>query len=494
MGIISAFAEDVRAAAMGLLEKDPNKRIQTAQQVVDRIEKGLGERLNTVKQSKPATPVPRERSVLPAQRQRTADPILDRFVQNMILETSRTPATASSAPRTFVVARVAERCIAAQIGVENGWRCDLPDEVGDGLADPNLYRSGTDRRRYVFTSPDGAEQIALTATGVNVGVELMRTSEHLVSRYDPLQPDDTALLELWRQEEWEILKKLSWKTLTQQRGAAGVLNVGLFARFLGGGKIKLRNSPALLFHGAALYELGQKEEGMARITEFKVQYGHMWPSSYLAVAHFYVAQDKVATGSNELAIDLMVQSYMLQPFERVAKAVEAVAGRRPSLRVWYGERFPDYNLDCVDGGTKNIKLYDCLYAMDDSQLMAVCLLGGFRGNAPYSEFMRRYVNYTAWFGSFLHELHVITHRTVRDADRPEHYFGEDLALRSGAPFRVLEDYRAFVQRAIKPATIPTIYLINKQGYVVHEGQLGPIDLWDAVALAGDLRMERLQQR
>jgi len=487
-----AVPEWLDALITDLLEKDPNKRIQTAQQVVDYIEKGLGERLNTVQQSKPATPVPRERSAVPSpSRGRTEDPILARFIQGMIVETARVePAQATDSP--FVVARMAQRCVAAQIGVGQGWMCDLPDEAGDGLADPHLYRSGTERRRYLFTRPDGAEQIALTTTGVNVGVELVRTPEHLMQRYDPLQPDETALLELWRQGEWEALKKLAWRTLTQQRGAAGVLNTGLFARFLGGGKIKLRNTPALLFHGAALYESGQRKEGMEQITEFKVQYGHQWPTSYLAVAHFYVALEKAAGGNRDLAVDLMVQAYMLDPLDRVADTVESLVGRRPSNRFWYGERFPDYNLDGVDGSSKNIKLYDCLYTMDDSQLMAVCLLGGFRGNAQYSEFMRRYVNYAAWFGDFLYELHVITHRTVRDSDRPEHYFGEDLALRSGAPFRVLEDYRAFVQRAIKPHTIPAIYLINKQGYVVHEGQLGPVDLWDAVALSGELRMERLQ--
>jgi serine/threonine protein kinase len=473
-----------------LLEKEPAKRIQTARQVVERVEKGLGERLNTVQQSVPLTPVPEERTESPVHEKASAsDPILSHFIERMILETSRSPGPGVRPKAPFVVSRLARSSIAARIGVQEGDYCALPDEAVDGLADPHLYRTGTDRRHYLFTRPDGSEQISLTTSGVNVGVELQRTPEHLLRHYDPLQPDEMALMELWRQGEWTHLKTLAWQTLTQHRGGAG-----LFARILGGGKIKVRNTPALMFHGAALYEEGHHKEGLEQIVEFKAKSGHLWSSSFLAVAHFYLGLDKASSGATDLAVDLLLQSYRLEPFERVALRVESIAGRRPSNQSWYGQRIPDYNLDAVDGGSKNVKLYERLHAMDASQVIAICLLGGFRGNLVYSEFMRRYVNYAAWFGEFLYELHVVTHRTVRDGARPEHYFGEDLALRSTAPFVVLEDYRAFVQRAIKPSTIPTIYLINKQGYVVHEGQLGPVDLWDAVALAGDLRMERLQRR
>ncbi len=488
--------EWIDSLILDLLEKDPEKRIQTAQQVVDRIERGLGERLNTVQQSLPATPVPEERTAAPdyAKKKPKTDPILARFIKDMTIETSRGSGAVPDPVKSFVVDRVAKTSIAAELGVQPGYFCEVPDDMKDDLADPHLYRHGRDRRRYIFTSPDGKDQIKLTTTGVNVGIELVRTSEHLMEHYNPLQPDETGLLELWRQRDWDCLEKLSWRTLTQQRGAAGMLNTGLFARFLGTGKIKIRNTPALLFHGAALVEQGKKKEGMEQINEFKVQYGHIWPSKYLSVAHFYVAMEKAAGGSDELAIDLLVQAYTLEPLDRVAEAVEKMAGVRPSNQYWYGQRFPDYNLDAVDGGGANNKLYQSLMAMDDTQMVAVCLLGGFRGNVQYSEFMRRYLNYAAWFGEFLYELHVITHRTVRDAARPEHYEGEDLAIQASAPFRVLEDYRAFVQRAIKPSTIPTIYLINKQGYVVHEGQLNATDLWDAVALAGELRMERLQNQ
>jgi len=486
--------EWIDALILDLLEKDPNKRIQTAQQVVDRIERGLGERLNTVQQSMPATPVPRERTAAPAHGKPAADPILTRFIKDMIIETSRGAGQIPDPERAFVVDRVAAKSIASELGVQRGYYCEVPDDLKDGLGDPHLYRHGRDRRRYVFTSPDGSDQIKLTTTGVNVGIELIRTSEHLLEHYNPLQPDETALLELWRQKDWDNLEKLSWRTLIQQRGAASMLNTGLFARFLGGGKIKVRNTPALLFHGAALVEQGKQKEGMDQVNEFKVQYGHIWPSKYLAVAHYYVAMEKATAGSDELAIDLLVQAYTLEPLERVARAVEKMAGVRPTNQYWYGQRFPDYNLDGVDGGGQNNKLYESLMKMDESQMVAVCLLGGFRGNVQYSEFMRRYLNYAAWFGEFLYELHVITHRTVRDNARPEHYEGEDLAIQASAPFKVLEDYRAFVQRAIKPSTIPTIYLINKQGYVVHEGQLNATDLWDAVALAGELRMERLQNQ
>ena len=61
------------------------------------------------------------------------------------------------------------------------------------------------------------------------------------------------------------------------------------------------------------------------------------------------------------------------------------------------------------------------------------------------------------------------------------------------PFLVLEDYRGFVQRAIKPGRTPTVYALNKQGIVMHEGQLDPVGVWDALASAGRYRMDRLHR-
>ena len=123
--------------------------------------------------------------------------------------------------------------------------------------------------------------------------------------------------------------------------------------------------------------------------------------------------------------------------------------------------------------------------------MIVCLLGGFRGNLAYSDFMMRYTSYNAFFAEFIAGVHVVTHRVRRDAKRPQHYVGEDHALQSGLPVQVLEDYRAFVQRAVKPPNIPTIYALNRDGYVVHEGALDSVDLWETLALTGRLRMENL---
>lgn len=472
-----------------LMAKSPNARPAGADEVVSAIESGLRAPLRVAEyRSESAPPAPvRQRAPQPQQAP-ASDPILVRFIEQNLGRVTREPRGSVDRRKCFVVAEVATTSIAAQIGVTSGWLVQIDGMTG--LLDSRLYRHVVEQRVYRFHPPDSDETVVLTTSGVPIGMRLWRSVENVEAHFDPLQPDADALLDLWHQGAWAQLKDLSWRVLTQQRGAAGLLNTGLFAKFLGADKIKLFDHPARLFHGAARLELGEGAAGMAEVIDFKAQYAAHWPSAFDAVAHFYAARDKVRTGNPELAVDLLRQAHVLYPLRQVSSLYREATGEELETTPWVGQTFSDYSMDEIDGD-RAARLSEVCAQMDGSELLTICMMGGYRGSIDYNEFMHRYAHLMAFFPTFLVGLHVVTTVEKRDAKHPEHYEGEDLARIAGVSMMVLHDYRAFVQRAIKPGKVPMIYMINKQGTCVHEGILDEVDLWDALAMSGRLRVQNL---
>ena len=472
-----------------LMTKDPARRPAQAAEVVGAIEQGLGAPLRAVEyRSESAPPAPVRQRAPERPSAPPTDPILERFMEVNQGEVRREPMVPVDRSTCFVVEEVAENSLAARIGVQPGWRVHI--EGTSGLLDPRTYRSISGERTYRYYPPEGGEVLVHATNGVPVGILLQRSTENILAHYDPLRPDPHVLLDLWKQGAWEHLKDLSWRTLTQQRGAAGLLNTGLFAKFLGSDKPKLLDHPALMFHGAARMELGEGTAGMAEIIEFKAKFAAHWSSEYDAVAHYYAARDKVRAGSRELAVDLLRQAHILSPLKQAATLFDELTGETLHTTSWVGQTFTDYSMDELDTG-HSARLSEVCSQMDASQLLCICLMGGFRGNADYNDFMYRYTNFAAFFPNFLFGLHVVTAATKRDADHPDHYAAEDLARQAGVNLMCLHDYRAFVQRAVKPGKVPMIFLITKYGMCVHEGRLTEIDLWNALTTSGQLRVQNL---
>jgi serine/threonine protein kinase len=487
---VPAWLDDL---VLAMTHKAPKDRVQTAREVASALEKGLGAAVELLEYQAPTSrPAPQREERPPTPPPAAIDPILAHFLQRNAARVTRSKAPAPNKARLFVVTRVAPTSIAGQAGVKVGWWCHLPvEKERPGLLDPALHHKVLDRRVYHFYTADLAERIEVVAGGIPLGLELVRSPENVVGAYDPLAPDASALLDLWVQSRWDDLEKLAYRTMMQQKGASALLATGLFARFLGSDKPKLLDHPATLFLGAALYEKGNLADGSRWITDFKTKYAQKWPAVYDAVAHFYAARDK-ATSDKAAAADLLHLSLQLHPFEAARALLEKLSGAPPVVAHWVGRTWTDYSMDSADGKGA-ARLSDTLEQMDSSQLLTVVLMGGFRGNDDYDEFMYRWANLAAFFQEFLFAIHVVTTKTEPEADRPDHYRGEGVVRSSGMPFLVLYDYRAFVQRAFKPGRVPTIYLLDRNGTCVHEGLLTDCDLWDALTLAGRLRAERFQQ-
>ena len=102
------------------------------------------------------------------------------------------------------------------------------------------------------------------------------------------------------------------------------------------------------------------------------------------------------------------------------------------------------------------------------------------------QFLHQYHNYGYFFRDLIATVHLVVTDTASPGD-PQWNAGEDKVRQAEHPLEVLEDYKAFVHRALKPMTTPTVYIVSKRGYVMHEGLLNDVDLWGAFDAVGRLR-------
>lgn len=471
-----------------LLEKKPEDRPPTARAVVAAIEKGAGISLqrqeDVAAPEAPPEPVEAEQTMI---GQSIADPVLERFRSRLVLNVDRRTGDPPVPRDCLVVERVSKYSLLAAYGVVPGTLVHI-DELEEGLLDPTLL--GKPHNELTYTFHVGGERIRMRTRPALLGVNFARSVENIRTYYNPATDGHEPLFELWRQGAWEVLERAAVRTMG---AGSGLLGGSLFSRFVGGAKPKPVDHPATLFYGAALVEQGRGDEGFPYVLDFKKQFAHNWGETYLAVATAYAGLQRIQAGRRDLGMQLLMDSYKLAPLRKVKRALESTQGKAPETRTLYKKRFPDYDLFQPDG-RKGAKLQRTLENMDDSQILLIALLGGFRGNEAYNQLMMRYMNFAAHFPDFVVGLHAATTVKDRTSDhRPEWFTGEDLALAAGLPFLVLEDYRAFVQREAKPVRIPTIYAVNRDGIVLHEGDCTSADLWNALGRAGQLRMHKLHR-
>ncbi|MCB9673671.1 MAG: serine/threonine protein kinase [Alphaproteobacteria bacterium] len=485
--LVPDVPEWLEALVAKMLEKQPDERPPSARAVVAAIENGTGQQIRVVQdthiqQDMEEQAEPTEATMIGMSS--VTDPVLEKFSSSLVKTLDRRTGTEPPSRDCLVVERVSKYSLPHELGVKPGTLVQV-EEQEEGLLDPTLLAKPTDSHTYVFHV--NGEQIRLKTTAALLGMTLARSVENIRTYYNPSNDGPDSLLELWKQGAWEVLERMALRALS---GSSGALTGGLFAKFIGGGKPKAQNHPATLFYGAALVETGRGDEGFPFIKEYKAAYAHNWPDVYHAVATAYMGLQRLRAGKRDLGIELLTESYLLEPLQKVRRALEKTTGHAPELRQLYKRKFPPYDLYQTNG-YPGANFQQTLATMDDSQILLIVLMGGFRGNIRYNEFMLRYLNYGVHFADFIAGLHVCTTVKDRTSDhRPEWFTGEDLAAAAGLQFLILEDYRAFVQREAKPTRIPTVYAVNRDGVVLHEGSGEAPDLWNAIGRAGQLRMHK----
>lgn len=384
-------------------------------------------------------------------------PHLDAFVRQHVRALSKSAGAAPPSPADCLrVAEVAPGSVAEHAGVAKGDLLFNIDGKPAARGSTKLYQTHVATRRYAFYSNDRSERITLVATGIEIGVKLEPTADAISATYadDPLDLDV-----LWRRGMWAELESLANRTVAKQR-----------------------NHPALVFLGAARYELGREDEGYALTHEYLASYADKWVMCFGAVARYYEARECIAREDREGAIKLLRDAFEAEAYERVAELIAELTSVRvkKSESPWLGKRFPlSYRLPQL-GGSREIALDAALAALAPHQVHLVCLLANYRGNGPYNDFMMRYRNTATFFKPFVHGLHVITMNPERRADRAHQFFGEDVVQKSGLALEILlEDGK--VTEAVDPRGSPHIMVLDRDGTVMHAGELSTIDLWDVIA-------------
>jgi len=362
-----------------------------------------------------------------------------------------------------IVTRIAGHGVAAQAGVARRDLMAAVDGQPASRVGSRLYRTQASRRSYSFYSRPRHERIELVTTGIEIGVLLEPTTPAVRAGYEPGDPDPSALEILWARRDLEALERLTAKTLASGRH---------------------RDSPALLFHGAALYETGRRDHGLAEIREYLTEHAPKWTLNFTGIAGYYTALEALRVGREHEGLALLKTAWGYNSSDRMAELIEKQTGARPAKPAcqWLQRRFPDYAYPGLDGaGPRVVTLAGALESMSNDQLLAVCLLANDRSNGPYADFLLRWRNYATHLREFFSGLHVLTCRKERHPDREQHGQREAEVRALGHPFELLHEADEAVVNTILPSGSPVIFLLDRTGTVVYEGGLDPVDVWDALA-------------
>jgi hypothetical protein len=386
---------------------------------------------------------------------------LQAFIDAQIRNLTRTPNVRMPRPaQCLMVTKMATPSLASHAGVAVKDFLVSLDGVSAAEVAPNTYSTRARTRAWCFYSRARHELVTLDTTGIEPGVLLAPTPDLLRERYDPKTSSPKDLEVLWLARDSRSLEDLSKKTVAA-RG---------------------RDHPALAYLGAALYDTGRKNEGIALIAEYASQFASHWTMNFSGVAYAYLAQNLFAHGDAAAGLPMLQKAFDHFPCPRVADLVEKHIGARPPLEdpLWRGKVFPDYTLPRLESDGPPLALAGALGALQDGQFFAVCLLANYRGNGPYNEFMLRYCNFATWFAPFLKGLHVITMETDRPAERAYFFTGEDAVKGARLPLEMLLEDGELSAR-VEQRGSPFVVLLDRGGMVRYEGELDSVAMWETLS-------------
>ncbi len=402
---------------------------------------------------------------------------IDAFVQSGIVVQRRERADGAPDPaRCLRVARVAPAGPLASLGVRAGdllVSIDGKDAGGFDAAMSTLSAATHAYRAYLAAD---RETLHLE-TALPLGAQLVPTPEAIEASYSfPEDPDRLAAL--WEAGEWARLDRLATRELTKRSGGV----VKAITRLAGS---EARRTPAVVLLGAALYELGRHQEGLALVEEYASEYEKYYTTNFYAIARYVLGKEAIRKGDREEGLQLLRAAFDYDgDSERIAGTLEQLSGQRPQPdREVLGNRFPiGYRLPLL-GGMGEASLERSLAGMGPGRILVVCTLASYRANGPYSEFMRRHVRFEATIGARIHELHVITSTDSEKEIGDWWLNGEKEARKAGVRFSLLYDEQDMISEELLSLRSPWVYALTRDGTVVHEGTMDDLGLWEALAAA-----------
>lgn len=327
---------------------------------------------------------------------------------------------------------------------------------------------------YTFFSIRDKQYVEVNAMSAPLGASFIKTNETVYYEYtkDIERADYNDLYPIWNNRNWKALKKITDKAFI-----AIIMWMNCLAK-------NIEYCPEYLFSGAALYDSGKRKKGMSRIKCFYDAFSDSLSQEEDSIVKYYYAREMLKNNERKAAIELMQEAYMQGRHERIAKELFKLTGEKPVYNdYWPGREFPyDYYLKQAiysDGGW--VKLSATLQAMDSDQLLIICMLANFRTNIFYDRFMHRLIGYANCFPGVIFDLHVIISNVLgSNHDYPELLEHEVQYAKRNNSISVLLDTDEQLWDALEPHGSPTIYVLDKKGIVLHEGELFENDLWDVL--------------
>lgn len=416
--------------------------------------------------------------------------MLEQVIKARLIAVDLAPGGTPRTPRMCLsVDKVAPVSIAAAAGIRRG---DLLVEV-DGksafkvnfgeMLDPHAHH------HYRLFRPSSKEWRSVTATGAPLGMRLAQNTEALVDRagWRDFAWDD--LVTLWERQDWDALARAAGRIQSPP------LWLQLVGMFVGGGTSR-EGSPASLMLAAAAYELGRPQDALPRIREYRVRWQKDWTVNFMAIAQYYFGLEAIRNGEQAKGLDDLMQAYETWPFERIAEKIEEITDRdfpRKSSPL-ENQPFPaDYTFP-YENGKGHINLAACLRELAREKLQVLCLLGSYRVNGPYIEFMTYFMRLVRHFPDHLAELHVVCESTTasklanpdlkeesRNAIR-SFLMEEERLRKEGIPFVVLHDEEGTLRAAVGSRGSPHVLVLNCKGIVLHDGEFDDVKFWELLGL------------
>jgi hypothetical protein len=419
---------------------------------------------------------------------------LQQFIPAQILDTQRTPADGpASKSNLLIVSKVAPVSIAGHLGLRPDDLLETVDGNPAALVDFDLLRPPRESATYRFFLPSRRESLVVKTTCCPLGANLRADSPTLSRLFREGRTGMEALSQLWEAREWQLLRDAVAPWAVEKK-------VGIVGWFLGARSEKPEHSPMTLMDGAALYELGDYEQGMDRIHDFHTV-ERKWTTDFHAIARYYQARELLREDGPEIryykaesldraaarqqGIELLREARSYCAFDTITRELEKETGEAASPA---GEepaelgRFPlNYDFPRIEAGGRE-SLLEHKYNMQPEQLLIVCVLGRYRANGPYDSFMRRYHRLAQTMTPWISGLHVITEKSDRDFDdRPHWFVHEDIARAASVPFSILWDANCDVAPAVDATGYPFIMVLSKSAQVLCDGDFDDVQLWNMLA-------------
>jgi hypothetical protein len=373
----------------------------------------------------------------------------------------------------LLIKKVSPRSPAGELGLQVG---DLVEAVDgrpaaarglDRKLDPNATRTWT------FVSQGTTRRRIVEAKAAPLGMDLEPTNAALLARIERGQADMAELVPVWERGDWACLEQAASALCSPNWLWGAVLT--LFGHHP-------RDMPPGLLLGAALYERGKREAGLARILRYHRRFERYHTMQYQAIVRYYLAKEALRQGDREGALSLLLDAYVQGPMDRIGDLLEEVCGERvqkPSY--WRGQPFPlDYRLPRLEG-SGTVGLRETLEQLPENGFLTVCLLATYRANGPYDDFLQTFAWQRAHFPQALPRLHVLT------MERNESEFArawlrtENSLHRKKFPLDVLHEADGELTMTLDPPGSPYVLTLDREGQIVGEGVLDEVELWDLLS-------------